>query len=102
MTIKVHIRHVPTGEERVWLYDEVWDQYSEFSWIENNFSCDCNRHLVWLWAAGVDTSASENEEWSEHHCGDEVYSIHIEDADGKFLCEDQRWQKDRIGQEPVG
>src|SRR5690606_15034465 len=53
MQYRVCIRNTATGEERI--ESGEWEHEVStilFHWLENNFSCDCNRHLQFLRAGG--------------------------------------------------
>ena len=72
MAVNIAIRNNKTGEVRVHRDpDATWWSHSEFAWTEGNFGCDCNRHLVFLWAAGED----EADEAESVPCGHELYTV---------------------------
>lgn len=71
------IRNNETGEIKEYLTNEPFYLGSEhpsvFNWEENNFSCDCNRHLFF-------TDGQE-----ELECSDGKYSVNLKNAkDGKI------------------
>ena len=71
MDYEIHIRKNDTGEVHIYR-SSIADEYAdglEFNWTENNFSCDCNRALAWLWAVG------EDEEGEGQPCGHTAYDI---------------------------
>src|SRR6185369_9384398 len=41
----IAIRRNVDGLVRMYRHDMTWDECSAFSWLENNYSCDCNRYL---------------------------------------------------------
>lgn len=86
--VDVQIRRNATGEvrtQREWqTYDpaEEGDTPSDYIWSEGNYGCDCNRHLFFHRAAGV-----EPEE--DCPCGDEEYSLNvINPKDGSVMYEE--------------
>jgi len=46
MNYTVTIRDNTTGETRVCPMECEWHEHSVFWWTEGNFSCDCNRRIV--------------------------------------------------------
>lgn len=68
----IHIRDDETGE--VVIHEEDTDLNTLhdllFEWLENNYSCDCNRKLYWMRAKGY-----READPGECHCGDTRYSI---------------------------
>lgn len=89
---EVLIRRVSDGLER---WSGVHEWYGEdevnpglilFSWRENNFACDCNRHLVFERAGG----RPEAELWGdETPCGDDVLYevVGFRDTNGRVIDE---------------
>jgi hypothetical protein len=75
----VAIRHNSTGEIRMYRFDMRWqdeDELSFYHWTDGNYGCDCNRHLFFIRAAGID-------EWEERECGSTEYScLYAELPDG--------------------
>ena len=43
-----------TGETRMYREDTEWSDVQEFLWEDGNFSCDCNRGMMFKRAAGED------------------------------------------------
>lgn len=88
MSYRVLIRRTRDGAEQ---WTEWYDWYGNdaanpgsilFSWHENNFSCDCNRHLEF--ERGRATSEDEDL-WDEAECGDSAYDVvRIEDDAGRI------------------
>jgi len=80
----VFIRDNTTAEVRSLTDRDLWFaedlEAAEFIWDMGNWSCDCNRGLFFAQAAGDDDHESE--------CGDERYTVWIEDETGKRLYED--------------
>lgn len=77
MKYKVLIRNNETGEERI-SHHEIDPQYRDvqvFSWQENNFACDCNRHTEFLRAGGP--GPPEDPHWNDAavECGDLMYTV---------------------------
>ena len=67
----IDITKVSTGETRQHIaYD--WDHRTEFLWTEGNYSCDCNRALLFARLRNED----ETEAW-EQECGEKAYIINI-------------------------
>lgn len=82
MILTYHIRKNATGEVRQHVDDcPVNDGANSiglnvFQWVENNYSCDCNRCLFFCRAAG-------EEEPHEVDCGDAAYDlIKVTGSDG--------------------
>lgn len=70
------IRYNETGEVREYETIELLDidckQPSVFNWEENNYSCDCNRHLFFKRAKNEETE----EDW-DITCTDGKYSVNL-------------------------
>lgn len=64
---KITIRKISTGETKTVPVDLAWYEHSLFFWTEGNFSCDCNRHLVWI---GLGNYPDE-----ESKCGHTEYTV---------------------------
>lgn len=86
MKYRVYIVKNETGEGR-WYNTEVDDQYADgvlFNWQENNYSCDCNRHLSFLRAGGPGPADDPHHNGAHHECGETAYSVpYIEWEDGR-------------------
>jgi hypothetical protein len=72
--IDVQIRHNESGEVRTtreWAIYEPQDGETPnaFMYEEGNYSCDCNRHLFFHRAVGVEPD--------DHDCGDGAYSVNL-------------------------
>lgn len=63
----VAIRCNETGEIRMYRYDLEWDD-DEFMWTDGNYGCDCNRHLFFNRAKGIEPEDARP-------CGEERYSV---------------------------
>lgn len=63
---KVLIRNNETGEERFVDFTVPWEEHHNYLWTEGNYGCDCNRHLFFERAIGVEPD--------DEKCGDEKYS----------------------------
>jgi len=79
------IRENATGDiERV-AFDhpeyDVWGPNKQFDWEENNFSCDCNRHLL-FWRNRGD----EEHGWNTT-CSEGRFSVRIT-ADGEIVYDE--------------
>ena len=61
--------------------DDDWHNTVAFNWGENNYSCDCNRRLVFKRANGEETDVMLSE------CGNSAYHVnHItDDATGEII-----------------
>jgi len=75
------IRNNLTGEIVEYETDEILELGEEFpsifNWEENNYSCDCNRHLFFK-------RAKEDEDW-DVECSDGKYSVNLKNKkDGKI------------------
>lgn len=79
----VFIRREATKEVRTYKEEFPWE--SDYIWSEGNYACDCNRHLFFERAAGIEPPDNEP------RCGDDAYAIRIEDETGKELYRDDRW-----------
>lgn len=83
----VHIRRNADGEVRQYVDKYPWDSGSEYMWADGNYSCDCNRYLFFMRAAGEDEG-----KLIDDRCGDDGYSVRITDEAGNLLYEDDGWQ----------
>lgn len=70
----VAIRDNRTGEVRLYREDMEWDEHDHFSWTENNYSCDCNRHLFFLRANGPGPADDPHWNNADRECGEELYT----------------------------
>ncbi len=72
LQLEVTLRNNETGETRVFhLYES--SEYKDtivFSWTENNFSCDCNRGLLW-----DDYPDEDDDEEDQYPCGDTKFTL---------------------------
>ena len=86
MKYRAYIINNETKEAR-WFNTEVDDRYADgvlFNWQENNFSCDCNRHLSWLRAGGPGPDDDPHHNNAERECGQTAYRVpYIEWEDGR-------------------
>jgi len=82
---KVCIRHVASGEERIKEGTYDFDlRVFLFAWLENNFSCDCNRGAAFARLGGEDTdSMSDDEDNDRFPCGHSAYRIPWLEYDGE-------------------
>lgn len=73
-----HIRLNATGEVRQYETSEIKDLDSPipstFNWAENNYACDCNRHLFFERAGGNEP------DWEEAECGEGKYAVNLANA----------------------
>lgn len=67
-----------TANNKLVQYNENFDWEDEslmlFQWLENNYSCDCNRRLFMY-----------NDDISSYRCGSEVLLLQIKDNTGKII-----------------
>lgn len=71
---RIAIRENATGLVR--FHPESEPVFNEFIWTEGNYSCDCNRHLLFQWAGG-------EEDGVEQPCGEDAYTaLYVEFEDG--------------------
>ena len=76
MKTQIHVRRNATGEIRVCEDQYPWDEYQ---WVDGNFACDCNRHLLFERAAGIEPD-------EERPCGSTLYTIvKVVDQDGQEI-----------------
>lgn len=83
MQYRVCIRNTATGEERI--ESGEWEHEVStilFHWLENNFSCDCNRHLQFLRAGGPGPENDPHWNNEDHKCGDSAYRVPWIEIDG--------------------
>ena len=92
---RVCIRNVETGEERIEVGE--WDESAwgdvgtfQFNWLENNFSCDCNRHLQFLRAGGPGPQDDPNWNEADRECGNKAYEVPWLEFGGQRLDGDER------------
>lgn len=65
-----------------------WEYFGPFIWNLGNYSCDCNRELFWLKAAG-EPDEMQN---PDLQCTDTRYSVRLVAVeDGRMLYEDGDW-----------
>lgn len=57
---------------------------SEYMWGEGNYACDCNRAMFFAEAGGED-------EPEDAPCGEDAFSVRIEDDKGALLQQDHGW-----------
>jgi hypothetical protein len=81
--MRIEIRRNADGLVRVYETDPgTFGGYHEYVWTEGNFSCDCNRRLLFARAAGDD------EDW-ESDCSEHLYDVRITNADtGEVLLDE--------------
>lgn len=63
--------------------------YGDFNWSEGNYSCDCNRHLFFERAGGVEPY--EDPDYLGD-CTDGKYSVRITDYADILLYQDDDWE----------
>lgn len=83
MIYRVQIREEKTGVVRCLDDPRVCgaeDDTTKFLWSEGNYSCDCNRRLLFDRAAGCEDDAS----WAVP-CTDGLFSVRVTRADGSVL-----------------
>lgn len=85
--VDVQIKHNATGEvhtERQWMiFDpEDGETPSDFMFAEGNYACDCNRHLFFHRAVGVEPE-------DDRPCGGDAYSVNlVNPKDGKVFYQE--------------
>lgn len=72
MSYKVRIVKNDTKEEQLYHCILDWHESSLFWWQEGNMSCDCNREMSFLRAAGATEEIIDS---IKIECGDNRYSI---------------------------
>lgn len=79
------IRLNATGEVRESQETGYFDGFGfqDFIWDEGNFACDCNRHLFFERAGGVEPEFDPDEE-----CSDFKYAVQILDAETREVLYD--------------
>ena len=94
--VVLEIRDLATGEVRkgndheyVWHKDN--GEWSDFNWSENNFSCDCNRHLFFGRLGGEELGDDTVKcGWPEYPDG--RFEVRITNpATGDVMYEDGEW-----------
>ena len=73
-----HIRNNDTMETRTVEAQEIFDMFdidepSAYIWKYGNYSCDCNRHKLWLKAKGQDIEGATEIKYS-----DGKFSVNLE------------------------
>ena len=74
MKYAVDIRKNATGEVRRRYMDLDWDN-SLFWWAEGNMSCDCNRELEWVRAAGPGPADDPHWNQLETECSEGRFTV---------------------------
>jgi hypothetical protein len=69
MKVLAHIRNNHTGEVRQYPCEEA----TAFIWEEGNYSCDCNRELLFGYAKGL-----KFEDMPDVKCSDGRFSVNLE------------------------
>lgn len=65
------LKDLKTGETQDIDLGGAWtDPVTEYCWTEGNFACDCNRHLFFMRAQGIEPPEDE-----DRPCGDDQYII---------------------------
>lgn len=64
----IYLRRNSDGLVRIIHEDGEFDEGAEFQWMENNYSCDCNRHLFFQRASSEDDSGDKT-------CGETAYRV---------------------------
>jgi hypothetical protein len=80
----IEIRRNSDGVVRSYFDSYEWQ--GDYMWTDGNYSCDCNRYLFFMRAAGEDEG-----DLIADRCGDGGYSVRITDARGNVLYEDDDW-----------
>lgn len=76
MGAKVKIIKNETGEARFY-QDDYFDGGGVYQWVDGNYSCDCNRAILFGQAHGC---------VEDHECGDGAYSVpYAELPDGTII-----------------
>lgn len=73
MAYRALITNTTTGETRTWSADGPLDDDARFLWAEGNYSCDCNREILWHLAAGHDCTLE--------HCSEGRFTVRLEDGE---------------------
>jgi hypothetical protein len=92
--IRVTIVDTTTGEQRSFHDDYDWwsFEYPDYIWADGNYSCDCNRGLMFSRDGGEDDPHVR-----DRKCGGDRYKLRIHDADdGRLLYEDGDWPADNV------
>lgn len=84
--VNVEIRRNSDGVVRIYK-DDHW--LSDFIWSDGNYACDCNRHLFFERAGGVDPYDDPDH---VSVCTDDKYSVRITNAAGDLLYQDGDWE----------
>ena len=76
--VMIYIRNKATDVEVS--FTDYWDAHSYYTWSEGNYSCDCNRHILFNRALGIETE-------EVFPCGNRLYEVSIHTLSGKPLYE---------------
>ena len=73
-----HIKNNQTGEIGSIEMEQIFDMFdidepSAYIWRTGNYSCDCNRHILWLRAKGQDIEGA-----TELKCSEGKFSVNLE------------------------
>lgn len=85
VSVIAEIRKNSTGEIREYVSEEILENDtnfpSVFNWEENNYSCDCNRHIFFKRACNEVVTDDD----FERECSDGKYSVNLKNKkDGKI------------------
>lgn len=84
---RVEIRKAGSPEVRGYdMGETLWGEGSFYWWEEGNFSCDCNRSIVWGWTHGRFILGDVLPP-----CGDGGYVVRCIAPDGSVLYTDESW-----------
>ena len=76
--VLIYIKNKVSGVEVK--FTEDWDYNSYYLWSSGNFSCDCNRQLLFNRELGIETEELIS-------CGNKIYEVSIHTLDGQPLYE---------------
>lgn len=79
MTIRIQWQYGDESGE--YIDDWRWKCFDDafFQWIENNYSCDCNRSILFGLAEKYPDKCQDNSTPSSFPCGDEIKITSIEE-----------------------
>jgi hypothetical protein len=96
--VRILLRNTESGQEEIldlvwngdWAGEDGPESSFRFQWLENNFCCDCNRHLEWI--RKTTGREPDEDDWDDAECGHEKYRVLWLEFDGVRSGGDAEWE----------